>query len=384
LTVPATVSAPAGVAATDDVEVDLALRGLTKRFGDLTAVDDVDLSIRRGEFLALLGPSGCGKTTTLRMIGGFEDPTSGDIVVGGRSMRGVPAHQREVNTVFQAYALFPHMTVLDNVAYGLKHRGVGRVERRRVAAEALERVHLSGKAQQRPGQLSGGEQQRVALARTLVLQPRVLLLDEPLSALDQKLRKSMQIELKRLQRDVGITFVLVTHDQEEAMALADRIAVMHRGRIEQLAPPSELYDRPATPFVAGFIGDLSVLEGVVAGDELVLDGGVRVPIGRRLAAAPNGARARVGVRPESAIARAAGPGAPACVVTAMTLGERLQLVVTLGGGQELTIGQPRAGTEPAVSAAQPGDHVHVSFEPDAGLLLEHAREGAGPDVDRVA
>jgi ABC-type proline/glycine betaine transport system ATPase subunit len=231
------------------VTPDVVLRGVTKAYGDLIAVDDVDLEVRPGEFLALLGPSGCGKTTTLRMIAGFDEPTAGEIEIGGRSAVGIPPNKRDVNTVFQQYALFPHMTVLDNVAYGLKQRKVDKAERRRKAAEALELVRLTGREQAKPAQLSGGMQQRVAVARALVMQPKVLLLDEPLGALDLKLRKAMQIELKSIQRDVGITFIVVTHDQEEAMSMADRIAVMNAGRIDQLAAPAEIYDRPSTPFV---------------------------------------------------------------------------------------------------------------------------------------
>ena len=242
---------------------DIQLRGITKRFGDLVAVDAIDLDVVRGEFLALLGPSGCGKTTTLRMIAGFEEPTEGQILLGGKDVVGVPPNKRDVNTVFQQYALFPHMTVVENVAYGLKQRGESKAERRRKALEGLELVHLAERAEARPAQLSGGQQQRVALARAIVMHPRVLLLDEPLGALDLKLRKAMQVELKRIQREVGITFIVVTHDQEEAMAMADRIAVMHEGRVDQLGRPSEIYDAPATPFVADFIGDMNHLQGTL-------------------------------------------------------------------------------------------------------------------------
>src|SRR3954451_5897585 len=252
----------------DDAVV--TLRGVTKRLDELVAVDRLDLDVSNGEFLALLGPSGCGKTTTLRMIAGFEEPTDGEIAIDGAPVVGIPPNRRQGNTVFQQYALFPHMTVLDNVAYGLKQRGLGKRERHAKAREALSLVHLEGREQSRPNQLSGGQQQRVALARALVLEPKVLLLDEPLGALDQKLRKAMQIELKRLQADVGISFVFVTHDQEEAMAMADRIAVMNEGQVEQLAVPGALYDEPATPFVAGFIGDMSILRGTLAGDEVRL------------------------------------------------------------------------------------------------------------------
>ena len=241
----------------------MQFRSVTKRFGDMTAVDNVDLDVHAGEFLALLGPSGCGKTTSLRMIAGFEQATEGDILIGGASAVGLPPYRRNVNTVFQQYALFPHMSVVDNVGYGLKQRRVGKAERRRKALEALEMVRLRGFEQRRPYELSGGQQQRVALARALVLEPRVLLLDEPLGALDLKLRKEMQIELKRIHQEVGLTFVFVTHDQEEAMAMSDRIAVMNFGRIEQLDEPRAMYDRPATPFVADFIGDMNHVDGTL-------------------------------------------------------------------------------------------------------------------------
>jgi spermidine/putrescine transport system ATP-binding protein len=351
----------------------VSLRGVTKRFDDVAAVDRLDLDIRDGEFLALLGPSGCGKTTTLRMIAGFEQPTEGEIFIGGSSVIGVPAHKREVNTVFQQYALFPHLDIIDNVAYGLKQRGVGRKERRGLAAEALTLVHLVGRDHARPSQLSGGMQQRVALARALVLKPKVLLLDEPLGALDQKLRKAMQIELKRLQAEVGITFIFVTHDQEEALAMADRIAVMDAGRIEQLAPPRELYDAPATPFVAGFIGDMTTVGGTLAGDAVELPGGLRVPLGRRLVEAANGAAVRVGLRPECATFRpAAGGGGNAEVVTAMVLGDRLQVLARMGDGDEVLLRQARAHGDAAVAALRPGDGLGVEFHPEVGLLLEHA------------
>jgi spermidine/putrescine ABC transporter ATP-binding subunit len=344
----------------------VTLAGVTKRYDDLVAVDAVDLDVRDGEFLALLGPSGCGKTTTLRMIAGFEQPTAGEIVIDGAPVVGVPPHKRQVNMVFQQFALFPHMSVLDNVAYGLKQRGVGRRERHAEAARMLATVHLEGREQARTYHLSGGQQQRVALARALVMRPKVLLLDEPLGSLDQKLRKAMQIELKRLQAEVGITFVFVTHDQEEAMTMADRIAIMNGGRIEQLAVPSALYDEPATEFVAHFIGDLSELDGRLAGDEVTLDGGGRVPLGRRLVDLPNGARVRVGLRPESA---AVAPGDDATVVTAMVLGDRLQLVVRLGDGQELLLRQPRRDGDQDLARLAPGDRVGLAFAARAGLLL---------------
>ncbi len=242
-------------------EPSIRLRGLTKHFGSVRAVDGVDLDIADGEFFAMLGPSGSGKTTVLRMIAGFEAPTNGSIELGGVDVTGKAAYDRDVNTVFQDYALFPHMSVQDNVEYGLRVKKVDRDERRRRAAEALASVHLDKYADRRPSQLSGGQRQRVALARALVNRPKVLLLDEPLGALDLKLRRSMQIELKQLQREVGITFVFVTHDQEEALTLADRIAVFNEGKIEQVASPAELYETPANPFVAGFVGTSNLLTG---------------------------------------------------------------------------------------------------------------------------
>ncbi len=244
-------------------DVDVRLEEVTKRFGEVTAVDVLTLDINRGEFFSLLGPSGCGKTTTLRMIGGFEEPTFGRIELRGVDVTGVPPYRRNVNTVFQSYALFPHLSVFDNVAFGLRRKKVPKEEIRRRVEESLELVDLPGFGSRRPSQLSGGQQQRVALARALVNEPQLLLLDEPLGALDLKLRKQMQLELKRIQIEVGITFVYVTHDQEEAMTMSDRLAVMRRGRIEQVGVPEEVYERPATEFVARFLGASNLLEGRV-------------------------------------------------------------------------------------------------------------------------
>jgi spermidine/putrescine ABC transporter ATP-binding subunit len=361
------------------VTPDVVLRGVTKRFGELVAVDDIDLEVRPGEFLALLGPSGCGKTTTLRMIAGFDEPTEGEIEIGGRSAVGVPPNKRDVNTVFQAYALFPHLSVLDNVAYGLKQRKVGKEARYRQAQEALELVRLTGREQAMPAQLSGGMQQRVALARALVMNPKVLLLDEPLGALDQKLRKAMQVELKRIQRDVGITFIVVTHDQEEAMAMADRIAVMEAGRIDQLAAPSEIYDRPATPFVADFIGDMNHLEGTLERDADALVarvGDARFGIGRVVEQADVGARVRLGLRPEEVHANTRGEGTPATCQTAMVLGHNLQIVAVLDSGEEVVARQRRAGDERLAGIA-PGDKLWLGWSPSATLLLGPAN-GVGP------
>src|ERR671924_1293676 len=256
------------------------LERVTKRFGDLVAVREVSLDIPRGEFFTMLGPSGCGKTTTLRMVAGFEEPSEGRVRLDGEDVTGRPAFKRSTNTVFQSYALFPHLSVEKNVAFGLQRRKLDRAEVRRRVSEELERVGLAAEVKRRPAQLSGGQQQRVALARALVNRPAVLLLDEPLGALDLKLRKQLQVELKRIQRDVGITFLYVTHDQEEALTMSDRIAVMNHGRIEQVADPEEVYDKPATTFVASFIGVSNLMPGVVkkAGDrgEIELDAGVSV------------------------------------------------------------------------------------------------------------
>lgn len=244
-------------------EIAVELRAVTKRFGQVTAVNNISLEIREREFFSLLGPSGCGKTTTLRLIAGFEAPTEGEIYIENRLMNGTPAYQRNVNTVFQNYALFPHMTVYENVVFGLEMKRLRRSEIAVRAAEALELVRLSGLENRYPKQLSGGQQQRVALARALVNRPAVLLLDEPLGALDLKLRKQMQLELKHLQQQLGITFIYVTHDQEEALTMSDRLAVMNEGQILQVGTPAEIYEKPSTRFVADFIGESNFLEGVV-------------------------------------------------------------------------------------------------------------------------
>jgi putative spermidine/putrescine transport system ATP-binding protein len=244
--------------------VAVAFKNVTRAFGDVRAVDNIDLAINDGEFFTLLGPSGSGKTTCLRMIAGFERPTSGEIYLHGRNVTALPPYERDVNTVFQDYALFPHMTVGDNIAYGPMIRQMPKAERRRRVEEMLELVRLPGLARRKPSQLSGGQRQRVALARALINQPRVLLLDEPLGALDLKLRQEMQIELKSLQQRLGITFIYVTHDQEEALSMSDRLAVMNHGRVEQVGPPAAVYEQPATTFVAGFVGTTNLIEGALA------------------------------------------------------------------------------------------------------------------------
>jgi spermidine/putrescine transport system ATP-binding protein len=287
----------------------ISIRGVTKTFGDVVAVDDLSIDIREGEFLTLLGPSGCGKTTTMRMVAGFEEPDEGDIQLRGEDVVGVPPNKRHVNMCFQNYALFPHMDVQQNIEYGLKLKKVGKEDRARKVEEMLGIVRLEGYEHRRPGQLSGGQQQRVALARALVNEPAALLLDEPLGALDVKLRKQMQLELKRIQHELGTTFVYVTHDQDEALAMSDRIAVMNRGRVEQIGGPREIYEHPATAFVADFIGSLNALELTV--DEVV--GGFAVmragEKGRVVLADPSasaGTTLRVAVRPERVRIAAAG------------------------------------------------------------------------------
>jgi spermidine/putrescine ABC transporter ATP-binding subunit len=366
-----------------DGAYDVEFRAVTKRFGSLTAVNAVSLKVRKGEFLSLLGPSGCGKTTSLRMIAGFEQPDEGEIVIGGRDAVGVPPYRRDVNTVFQQYALFPHMSVLDNVAYGLKQRGAGRSERYAKARSALELVQMTGREKHRPSMLSGGQQQRVALARALVMSPRVLLLDEPLGALDLKLRKEMQIELKRIQEQVGITFVYVTHDQGEALSMSDRVAVMSNGVIEQLDEPRAIYDRPLTPFVADFIGDMNFLSGEVAE---AADGGFAVTAGpgvvvRGRGAATRGTRVRVGIRPERIVATsttgagtAAGTAnsATAEVVAKMYLGDQIQIVAKLPGIADIVVREQRAVADPALDAVHPGDQIALSWDDAAPLLLGEA------------
>jgi spermidine/putrescine transport system ATP-binding protein len=359
-------------------EYDVELRAVTKRFGALTAVDALSLSIRHGEFISLLGPSGCGKTTTLRLIAGFEQPDEGEILIGGTDAVGTPPYRRDVNTVFQHYALFPHMSVLDNVAYGLKQRKVAKKERYTRARTVLELVQLTGREDSRPSMLSGGQQQRVALARALVMDPRVLLLDEPLGALDLKLRKEMQIELKRIQQEVGITFIYVTHDQEEALSMSDRVAVMSEGVIEQLDEPRAIYDRPLTAFVADFIGDMNFLDGEVveaAGGGFAVDAGSGVVVRGRGDAA-KGERIRVGLRPERLVAAAVEPrgmanSAGARVVTKMYLGDQIQVVATLVNDASLVVREQRATADPALDTIHPGDQITISWDEAAPMLLGH-------------
>ena len=353
--------------------VAIELEGVSKRFGKADAVRDVSLAIREGEFFSLLGPSGCGKTTTLRMIAGFEVPDEGRVILQGRDVTSVFSNRRPVNMVFQQYALFPHMSIYDNVVFGLKVKRVPRQEHRGRALEILRVVELEGLENRRPRQLSGGQQQRVALARALVNQPAALLLDEPLGALDVKLRKQMQLELKRIQTELGTTFVYVTHDQDEALAMSDRIAVMNRGQVEQIGGPREIYEHPTTAFVADFIGSLNVLELTV--DEIVGEFAVmRAAEGERvvLAAPPNtrvGETLRVAVRPERVRIGAAGVHVPApeggsmlggTLVEVVYLGMYTQFHVTTKAGRVVA---SRLADE-LVTPLEVGSSVIVSWEPE--------------------
>ena len=349
---------------------DIRLDTVTKRFDDVVAVDAVSLEIERGSFFALLGPSGCGKTTTLRMIGGFEEPTEGTIYLGEEPVSGRPPYKRDVNTVFQSYALFPHLTTFENVAFGLRRRGLRGQDVRGRVTEILRLVGLAGLEKRKPRQLSGGQQQRVALARALVNRPRVLLLDEPLGALDLKLRKQMQLELKAIQHDVGITFVHVTHDQEEAMTMADRIAIMNGGRIEQLGTPTELYEQPRTAFVAGFLGISNLLPGSVTGDAAVrLDDGttVRVP-----PEALNGrtGRVAVGVRPEKIrLGHAEENRLTGRLLETAYVGVATQYVLDTKAGNVSVYVQ---NSEPGAPQAAPSE---ISWSPDSTFVVD-SMEGA--------
>ncbi|MFB7508085.1 ABC transporter ATP-binding protein [Streptomyces broussonetiae] len=273
------------------------LDGVSKQFADSYAVRRLDLDIEAGHFFSLLGPSGCGKTTTLRMIGGFSDPTEGAVLLAGEDVTALPPNRRNVNTVFQSYALFDHLSIADNVAFGLRRKGVAKADIRQRVGEMLDLVQLTGLAGRRPSTLSGGQRQRVALARALVNRPAVLLLDEPLAALDLKLRRQMQVELKQIQREVGITFVFVTHDQDEALTMSDRIAVLSEGRIEQCGTPEDVYEHPASRFVASFMGTSNLMTGTYRGGEVSLDGGPALPVGARTGIT-DGAPVSVSVRPE--------------------------------------------------------------------------------------
>jgi spermidine/putrescine transport system ATP-binding protein len=355
-----------------DVErtVAVELSAVTKRFGEFVAVDDLSLDIYEGEFFSLLGPSGCGKTTTLRMIAGFEEPTEGGISVGGDPMHRVPPYRRPVNTVFQSYAIFPHLNVFDNVAFGLRRSGVKGEELHKRVTEACEMVQLSGFERRKPNMLSGGQQQRVALARALVNHPKVLLLDEPLGALDLKLRKEMQLYLKNLQHEVGITFIYVTHDQEEALTMSDRIAVMNEGRVQQVADPPTLYEHPKNRFVADFIGQTNVFSGKV---ESVSDGRVtlRTASGEKVEATAGdvevGEEAHATVRPEKI--RFDGEGdnvSTARIRQIVYLGVSTQYIAELPDGQELVLYQQNFREE---DHPEVGEEVSLAWDARNCLIL---------------
>ena len=353
---------------------------VVKMFGEFTAVDRMNLTVRPGEFISLLGPSGCGKTTTLRMLAGFEEPTAGELRISGEPVAGTPPHKRDVNTVFQAYALFPHMTVAENVAYGLRQRNVGKAETGTRVAEALDMVKMRPLAERKPKQLSGGQQQRVALARALVNRPSVLLLDEPLGALDRKLREEMQIELKLLQSQLGITFIFVTHDQEEALSMSDRIAVMLDGRIEQLGDPYTIYERPNSAFVAGFIGQQNFFDGTAGQDgRSVSADGYTLVSARDVDSLEPGERALAAVRPEAISVSEVDPGVVANTIRGNLagishLGDLIQFVVSTTGGRELLARLPRTNaprltTGQTVWCSWDADHTYIFGAEQADLVM---------------
>ncbi len=355
-------------------EVDVRLVDVVKKFGDQIAVDHINLEVRDGEFFSLLGPSGCGKTTTLRMIGGFEQPTSGLIELQGQDVTWLPPFKRNVNTVFQNYALFPHLTIYENVAFGLRRKGVKGPEIKGRVTEMLQLVELPGFEARKPTQISGGQAQRVALARALINRPAVLLLDEPLGALDLKLRKQMQLELKRIQQEVGITFIYVTHDQEEAMTMSDRIAVMNMGHYEQLGDPEALYERPRTRFVAGFLGVSNLLPATrtgTAGDYAIVTLAdttrVRVPV----AVVDGAERVEIGVRPEKIRIRALGESPPdghnvlvGTVRDASYVGVSTSYVVQARGGTRLTVYEQNVERATRSELWTQGEEVRLSWSPD--------------------
>lgn len=357
---------------------DLELIGIQKRFPGFTAIEELDLTIPAGSFFALLGPSGCGKTTTLRLVAGLEEPTQGRILIGGTDVTSTKAHERPVNTVFQSYALFPHMSIIDNVSFGLKRRRIADAEGR--AHEALRLVELDHLAQRRPAQLSGGQQQRVALARAIVNRPALLLLDEPLGALDLKLRRQMQLELKTIQEEVGLTFLHVTHDQEEAMTMADTVAVMNKGAIEQMGAPAELYELPRTVFVANFLGQSNLFTGEVVG---TTDAAITVDAAgmRLIVPTPRAQRHKgqvtIGVRPEKVALHREAPVesserntlGPGHVIDVSFSGVSTQYIVAVPGIGTMTVFAQNIGSGPVASE---GDQVWVSWDVSHGFGLDDA------------
>ena len=373
---------------TDESSRDLRLSKLTKEFATFTAVKSLDLVVPQGQFFALLGPSGCGKTTTLRMVAGLDTPTSGTIHLGQTEVTYEKPYKRPVNTVFQNYALFPHLDIADNVAFGLKRRGVKDVKKQ--VADMLELVELTSQARKKPAQMSGGQQQRVALARALINKPEVLLLDEPLGALDLKLRRGMQLELKRIQTEVGLTFVHVTHDQEEAMTMADTIAVMNQGVIEQMGAPSELYENPRTTFVANFLGQSNLIAGEIEGRE---GDHVQVRVQGAMASVPgdrahsDSGRGWLGIRPEKVLIAEAGQpiDAPGDVITGgyvtdvSFVGVSTQYMVRMPWGQELMVFEQNTGARPMLPV---GTKVDISWRPEYAFLLDATQDvNAGIEDD---
>ncbi len=359
-----------GATATSEMDEPIGtvvLDSVTKRFGTSTAVDGVSFRVEPGEFLSLLGPSGCGKTTTLRMLAGFEEPSAGRIRISGKDVIGTPPHRRDVNTVFQAYALFPHMSVAENVAYGLRQKGVQKAQQRERVVEALDMVKMRSFADRKPNQLSGGQQQRIALARALINRPGVLLLDEPLGALDRQLREQMQIELKLLQARLGITFIFVTHDQGEALSMSDRIAVMRGGRIEQLASADTIYDSPATAYVAGFIGQQNFLAGSMADAHSIETASGTLSSATSHAELPVGSAAQAAVRPEVVSVSDRAPASAAPNTVSGTLlsqshqGETMQFLISLGDDQTLISRVPR----PNAPRLEVGSQVWCSWSADS-------------------
>jgi spermidine/putrescine transport system ATP-binding protein len=367
----------------DVPEIDVRLERVTKLFADVAAVDDLSLDIEVGEFFSLLGPSGCGKTTTLRMIGGFEEPTYGTVYLGGRDVTDLPPYKRDVNTVFQSYALFPHLDVFENVAFGLRRRGVDKADIDQRVSDSLRLVEMTGFEERKPPQLSGGQQQRIALARALVNRPKVLLLDEPLGALDLKLRKQMQLELKRIQQEVGITFIYVTHDQEEAMTMSNRFAVMRHGMVEQIGPPAEVYERPATEFVAGFLGASNLLDGELGQSNgnlmtVGLSSGstVKVPADQIPSDMPK--QVKVGVRPEKITIDADNGQSPNGLnsITGLLrmstyIGVSHQYKIEGPEGRELTVYVQNLG---AVPAPRPGEKVRLMWRPEHTFVVKPSED----------
>jgi spermidine/putrescine transport system ATP-binding protein len=373
---------------------EVQLIDLVKRFGEVAAVDGINLEMPGGEFFSMLGPSGCGKTTTLRMIAGFEQPTEGQILLDGSDMAYTPPHKRNVNTVFQSYALFPHLSVYDNVGFGLRRQRRPKAEIRQRVADALELVQLTGFEKRKPTQMSGGQQQRVALARALVLKPAVLLLDEPLGALDAKLRKQLQVELKALQQQVGITFVYVTHDQEEALTMSDRIAVMSNGRVEQVGPPREVYEEPLTTYVADFLGVSNLMDAEALGET---DGRCRLRVGEFEMTAGRGqldarGATKITIRPERVVLEARADGAPGqnripgMIERPVYLGNSVQLIVRLANGDTVQALVQNTGDE---IGYRQGDAVAVHMPAEALRVLTDTGtapidEGALPPVGSAA